>query len=74
MRRSTRLAALTASLATVLGGGLMATVASAGAASASTGPSAHVINLHSAYKADLARGGPLHKKIIMLPRGGAQVR
>ena len=47
----------------------MATVASAGAASASTGPSAHVINLHSAYKADLARGGPLHKKIIMLPRG-----
>jgi hypothetical protein len=33
MRRSVRAAALTASLATVLSGGLMATVASAGAAS-----------------------------------------
>jgi hypothetical protein len=69
MRRSVRIAALTASLATVLSGGLMATVASASAASASTGPSAHVINLHSADKAELARSVPLHKKIIMLPRG-----
>ncbi len=71
MRRSARLAALTASLATVLSGGLAATVASAGAASASTGPgpSVHVINLHSAYRAALAHGTASHKKIIMLPRG-----
>ena len=69
MRRSVRIAALTASLATVLSGGLLATVASTSAASASTGPSAHVINLHNAYRAALARGVPIHKKIIMLPRG-----
>jgi hypothetical protein len=71
MRRKTRVAALTASLATVLSGGLAATVASADAASASTGPgtSVHVINLHSAYRAALAHGTASHKKIIMLPRG-----
>jgi hypothetical protein len=69
MRRKTRIAALTASLATVLSGGLMATMASAGAASASTGPSVHTINLHDARKAALARGIQLHKKIIMPPRG-----
>jgi hypothetical protein len=75
MRRSVRIAALTASLATVLSGGLAATAASAGAASASTGPgtSVHVINLHSAYRADLARGTASHKKIIMLPRGAHRV-
>jgi hypothetical protein len=76
MRRSVRIAALTASLATVLSGGLAATVASAGAASASAGPGAsvHVINLHSAYRAALARGTASHKKIIMLPRGARVIR
>jgi hypothetical protein len=79
MRRSVRIAALTASLATVLSGGLaatVATVASAGTASASAGPGAsvHVINLHSAYRAALARGTASHKKIIMLPRGARVIR
>ena len=68
MRKSTRIAALTASLATVLSGGLAATVASAGAASASTG-SIHVINLHDARKAIKARGVTIHPKAITLPRG-----
>jgi hypothetical protein len=68
MRRSVRIAALTASLATVLSGGLMATVASAGTASASTG-SVHVINLHDARKTALSRGITIHAKAITLPRG-----
>jgi serine protease len=62
-----RIAALIASLATVLSGGLAATVASASAASAST--NVHVINLHDAYRAALARAATSHKKVIFLPRG-----
>jgi hypothetical protein len=69
MRRSVRIAALTASLATVLSGGLMATVASASAASASAGPDVHVINLHDARKAEKAHGVTIHRKAITLPRG-----
>ena len=74
MRRSVRAAALTASLATILSGGLAATVASAGAASASAGPGVHVINLQHARAASLARGTASHKKIIMLPRGARVIR
>lgn len=67
MRKSARIAALTAGLATVLSGGLAATVGSAGAASAST--NVHVINLHSGYQAALAHGATSHKRIVLPPRG-----
>jgi hypothetical protein len=74
MRKTARAAALTASLATALSGGLMAAAGGAGAASASAGPGVHVINLQHARAAALAHGITLHKKIVMLPKGAHRAR
>jgi hypothetical protein len=57
MRRSARIAALTASLATVLSGGLM--TAMAGASSASAGTGIQQINLHRAYESRVG-----HEKLV----------
>jgi hypothetical protein len=69
MRKSARIAALTASLAIVLSGGLAATAAGASSSNGHLGGNVRTVNLHNAYQARLGHSHAGKLGGIVRPRG-----